>query len=272
MTTTDRTPPPCPSDYQLDLWLAEELTPRDQVPLRLHLASCAHCTARLERASAEQERLPQQRPLPASPAAEILAPVVPLRPRRRPARWFVPGGAGLAMAAGVALLLARGEPPARSAAPTTRSKGGFQVDFVVARAGARDLEPHAGQPAAVQQSGQRDAEVRPGDRIQLLYSSPRPGHLAVLGRDGSGATAIYYPAGGAPEPVPAGQRVPLSHSIALDAVPGQERLYVLFCTAPVALEPLRARLAGDGTPGEPPPGCELRLLVLDKVIPPGLTP
>jgi hypothetical protein len=185
------------STFALDVYWASGR--RAEPELESHIASCERCLAYLARLQelAEEDR-------PESPA---VAPLLGLRAvggRKR--RWALPSaiGAGLALAAGV-LLLVRGRPPER--------------DYVAAK----------GTPA-VQVLVHRSADtwiwdghspVRPGDALALRIACEGLDHVAVAspGAQGVGRIAdAECPVGGGALPF----------TLVVDDAPGEEQLEVVL--------------------------------------------
>jgi hypothetical protein len=115
--------------------------------------------------------------------------------------------------------------------------------------------------------------VRPGDAVRFLVSTPRAGHLVILGLDSAGAVSLYVGDGNGPERVERGARQAMPGSIILDATPGPERLVALECDAAFAVSDAidagrksLARAEKDprrvGTLGLP--GCMEAALTMDK--------
>jgi hypothetical protein len=155
-------------------------------------------------------------------------------------------GAALAAAAAVLLML-----PHEDGASTLRSKGAPQLGMVIKR-GERTFRAESG------------ARVRAGDLVRFTYSSDRPRHLAVIGLDARVAQ-LYFPteASTGARRVPAGSDAALDFSVELDATPGEEHVYGLFCDEPIALEPVRAALERERALPELA-GCAVARLVLHK--------
>jgi hypothetical protein len=211
----------CLSDYAVDRVVAGE--PRAESAA--HASGCETCTARIAERRGEQQAFRRD------------APPLPLsRPTlRQPKRaWLaVPT---LAVAAAVTILLLR--PPTTS----TRTKGAGQAAAYVKHDGAVRRAVHAEVVAA-------------GDSVQLVTTLTEPSQVAVLGVDGAGAVTVYRRAA----TQRAGAEVPLDFSIVLDAVRGEERIFVLYCDGE-ALDAYAQALAHGGA--TPPSGCRVDTLVL----------
>ena len=105
--------------------------------------------------------------------------------------------------------------------------------------------------------------VHPGDQLQLTYSSEERGFIAVLSRAGAGAASVYFPAGArAAWPAPPGRDQRLPASTVLDRALGRETIYALHCAEPIAIEPVRRRLAAGAAAF--PPSCTVEEIPLDK--------
>jgi hypothetical protein len=212
----------CLSDLKLDQHIRGE--PAEGVAE--HVAGCERCRARLKQL--EEAR------------AAFLAENPRLRARRP---WgLMAATAGLAAAAGLALLL--------SAPEGERLKGGPQLSLFVRHA------------ERVRPAGPREP-VSPGDRLQFTYTSDRPRHLAVLSLDGAGKGSVYFPDGDRASPIAAGRDVALPNSTILDTVLGPETLYGLFCDKDVQLVPLRTELE-QARRLTAPKGCSLITLSIEK--------
>jgi hypothetical protein len=218
------------SDLTWDRLHAGNLTPALVDQVREHVAGCPRCAARGAALHAAHRRFVDAPP--------------PLRaPPVRAWRLMVPAFA--VAAAALAFVLVGEEREA------TRMKGGFAVTVFAGRGG--DAVP----------LGAGDA-IFPGDRLQLSYSAPRNGHLAVLAIDGAEHVEAYFPSSATTWPAAAGDRIALPTSTELDDVRGEERLWIVFCDRPQPLAPLIAALAERGIAAEPPPGCEVQRLRFDK--------
>ncbi|HEX8950613.1 MAG TPA: hypothetical protein VF945_02155 [Polyangia bacterium] len=238
----------CLSDLALDRMIAGE---RVDAALTAHAAGCARCTARLDefrRARDEAQPL-----LDAIRARE--ATVVPLRRRL----WLSAMLPLVAAAAILLLLLPRLWRP--SPGEREKGSGALALDVVV-----RHADGHIEALAA-------DGRVRAGDAIRFLVTTPRAGHLVILGLDAAGKVSVYVADGDDAHPVARGQKQAMPGSIVLDATPGAERLVALECEARFAVasavdagrrsleraakDPRRAGALGL-------PGCDEAALTMDK--------
>ena len=211
----------CHSQLKLDRYLLGELAEVEAAGVRAHVAGCDACRAALE----------AMRPEPLPPLR-----VVPL-PLQRPRRWprIAAAAAGLAAAAGVLLVVQR---PAGE-----RTKGpGFSLSMYVQHGGDVRLAAPGEQVAA-------------GDAVRFAVSAPSATYVAVLSVDPRGRASVYFPLGPSAGMVDAGRDVALPVATRLDDSAGEERVVGLFCSSPVAIEPVRAALqrGGDFVPD----GCQV---------------
>ena len=96
--------------------------------------------------------------------------------------------------------------------------------------------------------------VSPGDAVRFSITAPAAGFVAVLSLDAEKRASVYFPLGAQAAPTAAGADLALPQGTRLDATVGEEHLTALFCTAPVALEPLRAALEQGAF--QLPDGCQ----------------
>jgi hypothetical protein len=239
----------CLSDLRLDeLLVGERVPPAAQA----HLAACGECTARRDELAADRARfLAAPPPLPAARSLPS--------PRRTRARLFAGGLA--AMAAAAALLL--------FAAPTRRGEGGGERD--AAPASDADMTRTKGGGARLgvivehrgaQRVGAPGETVHPGDTLLFAISTPRPTHVAVLGRDAHGRVSTYFPvgpAGSTAASLGAGPEQLLPLATVLDDSLGAEQLIAAFCERPELVTALHGALSA------PPPGCTFDVFAIEKV-------
>jgi hypothetical protein len=237
----------CTSALRLDRWLAAELAPAEAREVSRHVAACPRCGAAAEALRVSRaEVLPPLRAGSSGAALPSDAEDRPAAVTRAPARrWRVRvrvlagAGAAAALAAGLVIALVTGPGPG----PATALKGsGFGVVMYV---------QHAGE---VRRAANGEA-VAPGDAIRFAVSTPVPRYVAVLSLDPRGRASVYYPAGPRAEAVAPGVETALPAGTRLDESVGEERIWTLFCAAPIELEPVRGRLERRGDLGDPPDGC-----------------
>ena len=242
----------CLSDLALDRLVAGE---RVDAAVTAHAAGCARCTARLDELRRARDEMQPLLDAIRARGADGVGRVVPLKRRV----WL---SAMLPLVAAAAILLLF---LPRLLKPSTgeREKGSspLLLDVVV-----RHTEGHVEALAA-------DGRVRAGDAIRFLVTTPRAGHLVILGLDAAGKVSVYVADGDDAHPVAQGPKQPMPGSIVLDATPGAERLVALECEArfPVATavdagRRSLARAARDprraGALGLP--GCQEAALTMDK--------
>ncbi len=86
------------------------------------------------------------------------------------------------------------------------------------------------------------------DAIRFSYTAAEPVHLGIFSIDGAGAVSRYYPAGDRTRAEPAGADMLLPISTRLDGVLGPERIFALFCAAPIDLRGIEVELRHAGRP------------------------
>jgi hypothetical protein len=238
--------PECVSDLAFDQLLGESAERGQRARVQAHLASCVRCTLRYEELAGQRtgflERVPSWQQLHARQDVRKLS---------RGRRGLLWSGGALVMAAGLVLALSLASPASTAPAAGLRSKGGPRIGAYV-KHGERVTSADDG------------STVVPGDHVRFTYSSDEPVHFALLDRDAVRATT-YFPLGAETERVAAGHDVALDFSIKLDAQPGSEQIYGLFCEQPAQLEPLRAALQATGRLAAPP-HCRVDVLTLEKKV------
>lgn len=231
----------CLGNLRMDEWLAGELDQDAAAQATAHVSVCAHCAALRGRRLAERAAFLTEHP-PCYP--QQVAPRLPSAARGL--RWAVPYAGALAAAAALLLLLR----PQPDTSPSERSKGGAHVTFHI---------KHGDQ---VRRGRQQDT-VWSGDRVQLAYTTDQMRYLSVFGLDGAEHAAVYFPAGLQSVAMAPAREQALPISIELDATPGTEQLFALFCDRVATLAPLREELARTGVL-LPPTGCTLNRIQLVK--------
>ncbi len=222
------------SDLRWDRLLAAELPEDQATEARAHAASCERCGGRLAELTAGRD------------AFTVRPQVIALAPRRKRGAWIGVAGA-VAAAAAIVIVVTRPRGP-----DGERTKGD----------GSPDLQLEAVRGANHHPVSSRDV-VFPGDVLQAGYSSERDGYGAVLARDGAEGVFAYVPSTGDQMlALPAGEH-PFPQSTTLDAVIGNERVFVVWCEQPRAIGPLLAELVATGDVAKPD-GCHLRRIDLTK--------
>ena len=242
-------PESCISDFAFDRWRAGELGADTIEILERHWEKCETC--QLRRAELDKQDKSFLAKFPVLDQRGEGRPM--LDDARRASIWSArnlgAAAAALAVAAGVALALRLPKVGSESN-EFTRIKGGSRLGFHVKR----------GENVLLGVEGQ---EVHPGDQLRFFVSSIKPGHLAILSRDGAGSVSEYYPGTGRSRSVDAVRNQSLDSSVELDATLGQEDLWAVFCDAPFATEALRREL--ESKKGlTAPANCSLDRVVIVK--------
>lgn len=219
------------SELAMDRLVALDATPEASAQAEAHLRECEPCRVRLRAIEAAHLAIAQG----ALPSFLEAKKVVP---KRDLPRWLLPLVAGVSAVAVVV-----SGPGKDTSKESIRTKGniGF-VEVYVQRAGVGDAVPLEGA-------------VAPGDVLQWVATLREPRFVAIVGTDGAGTTALYYPPGDAMAQVAAGERLALESSLTMDAVPGVERLRVVMCREPKALADVKAGL---------PTGCDEQRIDVPK--------
>jgi hypothetical protein len=248
--------PECLSALAIDEWNAQDTPEELRADREAHLEECTQCAARVAAAAAEAEAF-----LQTAPSLDALVAAGAVGDASAPSAGAGTGaggakllsfprvaamvGSGLAVAAGVMLLLRPADP-----AGSTRIKGGERLGVYVKR-GDRVLRAADGDV------------VHPGDTLRFTYSADGPCHLSIWGADGHSLQQYHPAAGGAGSAaVPAGREQPLDFGVELDGSIGTETFYGVFCNTKMTSGALREGLAA--TPATVPDGCVLDVLSLKK--------
>ena len=234
------------SDISFDRAFAQQLSAAEQRHVSDHIAGCPRCRQR--QSYLEQERAAFLAAAPSWREYRARHGRAAPAPRKRPRLWMSLTAA-TALAAAALLMSTRLIAPS---AISTRIKGGAQLGFYV---------KHGTQVAR----GRPDQVVHPGDVLRFTYSSPAATYFALMGHDARHAS-LFYPNAEQAVALAKGADVALDFGVEIDAEPGDEHMYALFCSEAVALPPLIAALdKADAL--APPQGCLVRELRLHKVIP-----
>ena len=224
------------SELAMDRLVALSATPEASADAETHLRECEQCRVRLRTIEAAHGAL-ANRALPSFVTAPKAAP------KRELPRWLLPLVAG---ASAVAVVVAGSPKVTDTSTESIRTKGniGF-VEVFVQRGGVGDAVPLEGS-------------VAPGDVLQWVASLREPRFVAIVGTDGTGTTAIYYPPGDVMAQVAAGEKLALESSLTMDAVPGVERLRVVMCREAKPLSEVKVGL---------PEGCVEQRIDVPKTSP-----
>jgi len=109
--------------------------------------------------------------------------------------------------------------------------------------------------------------LRAGDAVRFTVSARERVFVAIFGLDAAGRLSMYHPDTDELSAVQPGRDQPLPTAIALDATPGDERLYGVFCRGSHTVSELRHAI--ERAPNAPvfPADCSHELLTLPKEIP-----
>ncbi len=194
---------------------AGELAPAEESQVREHVKQCPDCSAELSRLQGEAASFPAEVPFDDF-ARAVLAKA------ERPKRKAISGPVGLALAAGILLIVLAGPLTFLSQHSRNALKGGDAV-----------LELFVGGTGQAPRLATDGEALAPGERVRVGYQAPRHRHLLVLSVDESGTATALYPESGASLPV---ERAPGTHlmpdSLELTGK-GYERIVAVFSDQPI---------------------------------------
>ena len=217
----------CLRKLDIERYSAGELTGPAAAGLEEHLCSCATCSAYLTTVKKEREEFLQAHPyreflaahaapISGAPWYKRLPSVIPY-PALRPV--FLPAVCVLLVAVTVVPFLAkRGELPGSDVRYKGAPGNGAALSYIYKRGGV----VHAGSP---------DDLFRPGDRVQIFYSSAADRSLSLFSIDGKGAVSFYQPDSRSATcsiRSGAGSRLAYPISIELDSTSGAELVVAVF--------------------------------------------
>jgi hypothetical protein len=228
----------CVSDLALDQRLSAELSAAEADALDAHLVTCVRCRMRHELMERQRAEFLAQTPSWQQFDAQQRAPRRSRLPR-------IGAFGALAAAAAVLLFVQTND----GSLLDSRTKGAPSLGFYIKR-GSQVIRGASGEI------------VHPGDVLRFTYTTERPRYFALLNTDSSTAT-IYHPLTPTPALIEPGRDAALGFGIELDAQLGTERVFAVFCDAPLALEPVRLQLEVEGALPTLP-NCSTDMLVLDK--------
>ena len=139
-------------------------------------------------------------------------------------RWLVPAGALAAAAAVFLVFFRKGDGPKPD------------EDDVQVKGDEISLVVHVASDSGGSRRVASGDDVRAGDKLRFEINAGKPGFVAVVGIDGSGALTVYHPERGtAPIEFDPKSRV-LPGAIELDATPGDEKFFALYAKTPFAFD------------------------------------
>lgn len=155
-----------------------EIASSELPPISAHLASCAECRARLERAQAlmaEADELIEVLDIPAA----VDAPATVVTPIRRPQRWVAPlaWAASLVLAVGVGYA-ARGNllqiPPEKFVAVNAPTQATDKTVAPPPSVATREVTPPASAPARLEQPAAKASAAPPVEQTGALAEATKP--------------------------------------------------------------------------------------------------
>ncbi|MES2124800.1 MAG: zf-HC2 domain-containing protein [Gemmatimonadota bacterium] len=188
-------------DGMIHALLDGEIPSSELPPITTHLASCAECRARLERAQAlmaEADELIEVLDLP----AEVEVPATIVTPIRRPQRWIAPvaWAASLVIAVGGGYA-ARGNlilvPPQESVAVNAPTQAADKTVAPPPAVATREATPPAAAPARTEQPAAKSSAAPPVEQRAALAEATKPNDAARERREPA-------PPAAAPAPLAAG--------------------------------------------------------------------
>jgi len=202
----------CPPLHIIECYFA-------QLPLadtwKHHIETCSECQSALEDIQTEKRRLLQR-----LPAQEFVTHLEQRKPRwyaslfLNPLRGVLAGAiAALLVILFVPSLLEKGE-------KSVRLKGGGVAVAVVHKRGATQHEIEG-----------ETKQVKPGDQLRLVVTTPSKIYLQTFALDAHGASFVYY----TNRLIEPGEQE-MSGSIVLDESPLVEKLFIVACAQPLDIK------------------------------------
>ena len=102
--------------------------------------------------------------------------------------------------------------------------------------------------------------IQPGDLLRFEVLARKPGFVAIVGVDGSGASTVYFPFGGTTSATFDPTKTLLPGAIKIDATPGDERFYAFYAEQAFAIDTVLPAIRG----GTLPSGIRSADVVLKK--------
>jgi hypothetical protein len=208
----------CIRKLAIERYSAGELTGAAATGLEEHLRSCPTCGGYLAGLRKQREEF-----LRAHPFAEFAASAFPVKAaepwhKKIPSLFTAPSLRPVLVPALVVLVAVAIIPLIPGAGDDIRYKGPETLSYIYKRDGA----VHNGAPEDL---------FRPGDRVQIFYSSGSDRYLSLFSIDGRGAVSFYQPeSGGAVCSIRSGigQKLAYPASIELDSTKGAELVVAVF--------------------------------------------
>jgi hypothetical protein len=241
----------CLRKFDIERYSAGELTGAAAAGLEEHLGSCTACGAYLATVQKERKEFLQAHPYQeflATHAAPIggapwykkLPSVIPypaLRPVLLPAVCVI-----LVAVTVVPFLAKRGEMPGSDILYKSAPGNGAALSYIYKRGDVI----HTGSP---------DDLFRPGDKVQIFYSSAADRSLSLLSIDGNGAVSFYQPdSRSATCSIRSGTGSKLAYpvSIELDSTTGAELVVAVFSDKAFDTNQIKKWVAGLKVKGDLP--------------------
>jgi hypothetical protein len=236
---------PCGQKLAVERYSAGELVGQTADRVEEHLRSCPSCSAYYAGLKKEREEF-----LRTHPFAEFLSThAVPIRGgpwyKKIPTLFSLPAlrpvlAPALVFLVAVAVIPFIPRLVNEKNGSDIRYKGQETLSYIYKRDGV----VHSGAP---------DDVFRPGDRVQVFYSSSSDRNLSFLSIDGRGAVSFYQPAAsGALCSVRSGtgQRIAYPASIELDSTQGVELVVAVFSIEPFDTNQIKKWVAGFNAKGD----------------------
>ncbi|MBN2189272.1 MAG: hypothetical protein JW699_07445 [Chitinispirillaceae bacterium] len=212
----------CVRKLDVERFSAGELAGRAAVDIEEHLRSCPACGAYLARLKKEREEFLRVHPFAEFLSARAAPICVGPWYRRFPAALSSPALRPVLAPALVVLIAVAVIPFIPGPESDIRYKGNGSLSYIYKRDGV----VHTGAP---------DDLLRPGDRVQIFYSSAADRNLTLISIDSRGAVSFYHPEeGGAVCSVRSGtgQKLAYPCGIELDSTSGAELVVAVFSDKP----------------------------------------
>jgi len=232
------------TDLGLELFDADELEADEARAVSAHLEACERCAAR-HAAFADTPAV--------GPPPQQLRPGAANRPTAW--RWLAPvvavAAVALAVLAGTLSGPGVGVPDGEQSDGIRLKGRGLSLQVVRDQADGAEVVPPGGT-------------IHPGDRLGFVVGSRTAGELMIVAVDPQGRVDPCHPSAGVSSaPLEAGPARPLDSAVRTDDILGAARFVALRCDEGFGVQTAREVAFG----ADPPPGCVVEEVVLDKVLP-----